>query len=382
MHGTDGGSIDRLAASVVTDVQAYWSATFPELFGKPWHDLDGGFYSADTSAADSRPPPCSGTVQSLEGNAYYCGSVDAIAWDRGALLPVLREHYGDAAVAVVLGHELGHAVQQRAGMDVGSSRDPMRTEAGADCYAGAFMRSAADGHAPHLRFTDQQRDQALHALIVFRDPVGAGSGDAHGSSFDRITAFQDGYQRGPGQCGQVPADSDQLTNGRADDGNQRFDDVLARRPGAEFFDELVAEPGPAAPPIRPAEGSGCAAAPVSYCAGGPAVVFDRAGLSALHDDIGDQATATLLASRQAIAALGALGRPTTGPDAGRAASCLTGAYTARTPDLSAGDLDEAVETLLVSDAVSRDAQGGQALTGADRVDAFRTGLTGGPSACR
>lgn len=386
MHGTDRGSTDRLAATVVSDVQAYWAANFPALTGKPWHDLDGGFFSVDTSAAGGRPPPCSAGTQDLQGNAYYCATVDAIAWDRSALLPVLREHYGDAAVAVVLAHELGHAVQQRSGVDTRSAREPLRTEAGADCYAGAFLRTTADGRAAHLRFDPAQLDRALHALIVFRDPIGAdpAAGDAHGTSFDRITAFQDGFQRGPGGCSDVPAPGGASTRARTDDANRPLAESVARQDIAAFFARLATAGGRpwTPPPVRQAAGSGCTADPVGHCPRGPAVVYDPARLGSLHDEIGDQASTTLIASRQASAALGALGRPTTGPPAGRATSCLTGAYTASVPELSAGDLDEAVEVLLVSDTASRDSRGARTITGSERVAAFRAGLTGGPGACR
>ncbi|GAB2665806.1 neutral zinc metallopeptidase [Saccharopolyspora gloriosae] len=383
VHGTDGGDLDRLAATVISDVQAYWAATLPAVTGRPWHDLDGGFFSVDTTASTGRPPPCSGSVSNLEGNAYYCASVDAIAWDRAALLPVLREHYGDAAVAVVLAHEVGHAVQQRSGVDVGAGSDAARVEAGADCYAGAFLRAAADGRTEHLRVSPAQLDQALHALIVFRDPIGtdASSGDAHGTSFDRITAFQDGHRDGPGRCADVPTER-APTGDAPDDGNAPLQAVVDRTAdaGAEFFGDQVAAAGRSwtPPAVRSRD---CPADPVGYCAERGLIGYDPAGLDELHRDVGDQATATLLASRHALAALTALGRPTSGAAAGRAISCLTGAYTATEPGLSAGDLDEAIESLLVSDSVSRDATGGQALTGGERVAAFRTGLLHGPVHC-
>ena len=42
----------------------------------------------------------------VEGNAFYCPAADAIAWDRASLLPVLQDRFGEAAVVVVLSHEL------------------------------------------------------------------------------------------------------------------------------------------------------------------------------------------------------------------------------------------------------------------------------------
>ena len=118
VHGTDHGSTDRLAAAVVADAQRYWDSAFPQVsHGDRWNDLDGGAFSVDTTSSTAAAPPCSGSAQEVEGNAYYCGPSDAVVWDRSALLPVLRDHYGDGAVIAVLAHEMGHAVQKRAGMD-------------------------------------------------------------------------------------------------------------------------------------------------------------------------------------------------------------------------------------------------------------------------
>lgn len=391
VHGTDRGGIDRLAATVVTDVQKYWAEQFPAQFGAPWRDLDGGFFSVDTTTERDDSPPCSGDTKDVEGNAYYCASVDAVAWDRAALLPVLREHYGETAVAVVLAHEIGHAVQQRSGMNVGGVEhmmNPVRTEAMADCYAGAFVRSAADGHSDHLRIDSGQLDSALQALIVFRDPIGSAqsSADAHGTAFERVSAFQDGYRDGPKQCGGVADEATNLTTPDATEGNEPLDDVLRSSGPPAFFTDLVNRHGRqwTPPPVRtaadPAGHCPTADAPIDYCAQPPGIVVNHEAATALHRDIGDQASTTLLASRYATAALDALHRPLTGPEPARQTACLTGAYTgslSKRADaaLSPGDLDEAVEGLL------GERGGTTALTGFDRVAAFRAGAVGGADAC-
>ncbi|GAA4861079.1 neutral zinc metallopeptidase [Saccharopolyspora rosea] len=390
VHGTDRGDTDRLAATVVTDVQAYWSAQFPAVFDKSWHDLDGGFFSVDTNGKGA-PPPCSASPQDVEGNAYYCATVDTIAWDRAALLPVLREHYGDASVAVVLAHEMGHAVQQRSGVDIGGSEHPVRIEAMADCYSGSFVRWVTDGHAPHLHVDAAQLDGALRALIGFRDPVGTAStsSDAHGTAFDRVSAFQDGFQRGPRSCAAVTEED--LTARTPHESAEALEDILrADAPNAFFADYVTRRGGHWTPPaVRasddPAASCTANAHPVAFCARPRTVVADRPGLDGVRHDLGDHAAATLLASRFALAALDELGRPTTAADAERRTACLTGAYTGwlgrDEARLSPGDLDEAVDVVLDSDDVSRDARGRSDLTGFDRITAFRTGAVGGPDAC-
>ncbi|EQD84435.1 peptidase [Saccharopolyspora erythraea] len=377
VHGTDGGETDRLAATVVTDVQEYWKAQYPATFGGPWRPVDGGFFSVDTANTSAAAPPCSGDAADVEGNAYYCATVDAVAWDRTALLPVLREHYGEAAVVVVLAHELGHAVQQRSGA---GTDDPRRTEAMADCYAGSFVRWAADGRAPHLRVRPDQLDGAMRALTVFRDPVGGGqAADPHGSAFDRVAAFQDGYRGGPGRCAQP---SPALPAKAPEEPNRPVPEVLAAPDVRDYFTGLVSRRGArwSAPPVVDDPGSRCGETAVEYCTDPARVAVDEPALAALDHDIGDQAITTLVASRYAVAALDALGLPAHGVEGGRRVSCLAGAYTGRAA-LSPGDLDEAVEVLLAGNGVSRDVDGVNALTGFDRFLSFRGGALGGPGAC-
>ncbi|MDA3628634.1 peptidase [Saccharopolyspora sp. WRP15-2] len=347
VHGTDQGDVDRLAATAVTDVQDYWAAQFPAVFGKPWRNLDGGFFSVDTNGSGTAPP-CSADVRDLEGNAYYCATVDAIAWDRAALLPVLREHYGDAAVVVVLAHELGHAVQQRAG--IGADAAPVRLEAMADCFSGSYVRSVVDGRSARLRVDAEQLDRALRAITLFRDPVSTNSTDAHGTAFERVTAFQDGFANGPRRCTEV---TETPMAGLPPDGpNAPLDQALRTDGISQYFSDLVAQHGARWTP--------------------PAVDLDRTALARVHADIGDQAVTTLLAAKYARAANAELGRPTTGEQT----MCLTGAYTAAQPGLSQGDLDEAVSVVLDSDDIARP------LTGFDRISAFRSGVLGGATACR
>lgn len=394
VHGTDGGSADTLAATVVTDVRDYWSAEFPRHFDRPWRPLDGGFFSVDTSAPDDEPPPCTAEVSDIEGNAFYCATVDAIAWDRAALLPVLREHYGKVAVAVVLAHEIGHAAQQRAGTDSGS---PARSEAVADCYAGSYTRWVVDGHSKHLRLEEGQLDGALRALINFRGFASSGRNDvdAHGSALDRVSAFQHGYRHGPPHCtGKIVENRQRpISSPDAEQSNQPVEQVL--RSGAAlraYFAELAPAGRWKAPEVhRFGATSECARrrAAVIHCAPSNTVLVDRDDLSELNHTIGDQASVTLLAAGYARAALPALGLPTTGPAADRSTACLVGAYTGAlvepgservvppTGPLTVSGLDEAVTAVL---AIER-ARDSDALTGFDRIAAFRTGMRDGAQAC-
>ncbi|GAA3054599.1 neutral zinc metallopeptidase [Actinokineospora globicatena] len=410
VHNTDGGDIDRLAATVVTDVQAYWTATFPPTFGKDYAPLKGGFYSVDTADADSKAPPCANKATEVEGNAFYCPDADVIAWDRAALLPVLRDRFGEAAVMLVLAHEMGHAVQDRTGSGIDERKaDPARyptilIEAMADCYAGSFVRWVVDGKAAHLTIAKDRLDTALESLISFRDPIGTEQQDrgAHGDAFDRVSAFQDGYEQGAATCSKMTVDNRVFTlSGFIDAGDQARGGNLEFAQMVEsvtlgldgFYAALLPTLGKqwTAPKVVESSGpptcDGTKQGPVAYCPVDKSVQVDvRKELPELHADIGDYATGTLIASRYGLAALAAAGKPLKGADAQRSVNCLAGAFTlslfvTRPRLLSPGDLDEAVQVLLDYDYAARDVDGAAPAAGFDRVRAFRQGFTEGAQTC-
>jgi predicted metalloprotease len=411
VHNTDGGEIDRLAATVVTDLSAYWQEAFPATFGSPWRELSGGYYSVDTADANTRPPPCVQRAVDVEGNAFYCPSGDVIAWDRAALLPVLRERFGEAAVMLVLAHEMGHAVQRRAGLTLekqrrNSDRYPtILVEAMADCYAGTFVRWVADGKAAHLKVEKNRLDSALESLIAFRDPIGTEQADqnAHGDAFDRVSAFQDGYDNNAGLCAAMTVDNRRFTqrgfldhNDAQRGGNLPFDQLLQSMTDDlnSYFGTLVSERGKqwTTPALRTSESApGCTTGdqgPVVFCPDGTAItVVAKGPLLELHADIGDYATGTILASRFGMAAMSTLGKPLDGADAQRQMICLAGSYTGmllgreRGFTLSPGDLDEAIQVLLRHNYAGRDSAGQAIEAGFDRVSVFRAGTLQGVQTC-
>jgi predicted metalloprotease len=410
VENTDKGEIDRLAATVISDVRTYWEQVFPATFGKPFQDLKGGYFSVDTADADSDSPPCAEHANDVEGNAFYCPTADIIAWDRAALLPVLRDRFGEAAVMLVLAHEMGHAVQNRTGAGLterkaSPSKFPtILIEAMADCYAGSFVRWVADGKAEHLNIAKDRLDSALESLISFRDPIGTEQTDrgAHGDAFDRVSAFQDGYEKGVGLCAKMSVDNRTFTLGgfidagdQARGGNLRFDQIIESiSPELNtYFSGLMTKSGKTwtQPKIKTVDRlpqcAGGKQGPVAYCPDDAGVELDSAKeLPKIHIDIGDFATGALIASRYGLAALAAAGKPVQGPQAQRSAVCLAGSFTgslfaAEQRFLSPGDLDEAVQVLLDYDYAARDAKGDAIDAGFDRVIAFREGFTGGGEKC-
>ncbi|MCP3798162.1 neutral zinc metallopeptidase [Allokutzneria sp. A3M-2-11 16] len=401
INGTDGGEIDQLAATVVTDVQQYWRENFEPTYGRPWQPING-FYSVDSNDQAGKPPPCTSHTSELEGNALYCASVDSVVWDRAALFPVINTKYSGAAVLLVLAHEIGHAVHHRAGIGAEELRkQPERyptilTEAMADCFAGATLRWAVEGKAPHLRVTQSDVDTAMGVLMVLRDPVDTVDVDeaTHGNAFDRASALQDGYAEGPRRCAGMtvqnrrftvsesavtrPARGYQQSVDAISAGLDRWFGALVRRNGGQWS--------------KPGTGSGASCGgqgPASFCVAEHAIRLDGRGEpQRLHEQIGDYSIGALLAARYGLAAMAALGRGVDGAGAGRDALCLAGAYTdaaSRGADGSAtlapGDLDEAVQVLLGYDYGSRDVAGAGIASGFDRIAAFRAGVLGGAKTC-
>ena len=408
--GTDGGDDDRLAAATLRDLDDYWGRAFPALAGGRAFVPPRAVWSVDTSRspgsadpADPPPvvPPCADRPGDLEGNASYCPAADVVAYDRTALLPVLRQDLGDAAVVVVLAHEYGHVVAERLGGP--DDRPEIVAEGQADCYGGAFLRRVRDGDLPDLRTGADGVDAALGALVRFRDPAGRSpdGADAHGGAFDRVAAFQDGFADGPARCAAMSAPDrrparpavappsegppggqrtpDDLTAAVAADLDRYLGGVVTGRGGRWATPVLVRGPAVCPGDAGPRQG------PVAACPGDGSLHVDPGATAGADRELGDGGPATLLAARAGVLALAALGRPTTGPAAGRSALCLAGAWTAAGADADvppAGDLDAAVELLLRDDAAARGADGASGGPSADeRVAALRRGVDGGADAC-
>ena len=403
---------------MVAGVQQYWREEFPGRFGRSWTDIRG-FLAADP-ADYANPPPCLQRSLDLTDQALYCPGMDTVAWDRTRLVPKLRRDYGDSAVIAALSHEIGHAVQDRIGIDtMAQLREPRRyptilLEGMADCFAGATLRAVSRDRVPGLSTSPAEVDGALRALVSFRDPADTEPGHAaHGNAFDRASAFIGGYQLGAEECAAMSVDETAFTQRWYVSGAQGQVAAPrgpapppARLPGPtlldsvqadarEWFGRLSATRDQRWPTRELLSGVRCARSArggpglAGFCPGDFTAAVSHDQLDTVHRQFGDYASATVVLSRYALAALAAMNRPVVGSEAGRTAVCLTGAYTRGllTRDdgfsLSPGDLDEAVDTLLTDDLAARDGNGRAAPedSGLDRVRQFRAGVLGGPGAC-
>ncbi len=303
VQGATDAPADKVAVAAVSEVLGYWRRAFPEITGQPWTELQGGFYSVDTTDAASPAPPCTQQLGDVVDQAYYCPDQDVVAWDSGRLISGLQRDFGDTAVLVVLAHEIGHAVQNRLGLDAAQRREPVRyptvlLEVMADCFAGAAIRDIMDRGGIGLGVDRKELDDALRALITFRDPVGAEAYDprAHGNAFDRVSAFQDGHGRGAGLCAAMTVDNRVFTQTRFDsaadaarEGNLPLPDLVTAlsRDAQQRFGALVSSMGGSYPPVTVTDAAGAACptadadrqGPVRYCPDDASVAIDTPELT-------------------------------------------------------------------------------------------------------
>jgi predicted metalloprotease len=413
--GAVDDEVDRLARNALGDLNTYWSEQFGPTFDTRFTPLAGGYYSVDPGNLNPAAYPdghigCGLPPEAIEDNAAYClpsnqyPAGDAISYDR-AFLRELAEQYGRFIPALVMAHEFGHAVQGRVGYPTEQS---IGIETQADCYAGAWTAWVADGEAPHNTIRAEELDEVLRGYLLLRDPVGTSTAEqeAHGSYFDRVSAFQQGFDDGPVSCRDQFGEGRPYTQGgfsdRADalaGGNASYQQTLGvfvPQALPEFWEATFAERGAdfQPPTIQPfsREAPDCAGAATDsdlvFCADEDVVAVDETDLlQPLYEEYGDFAVLTAVAIPYSLAARDQLGASTEGQDAVRSAACLAGAFTAfvlggdsRVITISPGDADESVQFLLeysTDPAVLADS----GLTGFQLVDVFRTGFFEGSSAC-
>jgi predicted metalloprotease len=250
-------------------------------------------------------------------------------------------------------------------------------------------------------------DRALAGLLGLRDPSGIdGSQDgAHGNGFDRVRAFQDGFEGGATVCANYAKNPPTITESGftsyadyASGGDMSLSELLpaltkslqsywsSAVSGMKTAPKVVAADGTQASTCGGGDG-GVLAAAVVYCPETDTIVYDRVAVQQAHDSVGDFGAGVLLASEWSSAVQHRLGQSLGSTAARASATCLTGAYTASLDGsargasahditLSPGDLDEVIAMLVRTDG--NDSSRGSAFA---RVSAFRTGYFKGLSAC-
>ncbi|OQO92187.1 aminopeptidase [Saccharomonospora piscinae] len=406
---------DRLAVAAIADVSAYWTQQFPRHFDQNFEPVEK-LLSYDSTGEEIEV--CGATTAAAAMNAFYCPPEDLVAWDRGQLLPLLRQRFGPMAVVTVLGHEFGHAVQYRLGDKAGidEQTSTIVKEQQADCFTGSYFRWIAEGRSQHFTVsTSEGLNQVMASLFFIRDEPGqshAAQG-AHGTAFDRTYAFQLGFESDAATCAAIDqADVDSRITERPFDPNDAgMGDISIddRTMGLlqQSLDESFAGAGVPGPKIVNEGGScpgGVSTPPASYCQDTNTVTIDMAALAELGQPIdreaefsgqesaagglGDFAAFAEVVSRYVQGIQAGLDVPVDNANAGLRTACLVGAWTAAI-DVdgavlrpSPGDLDEAIAELLQPRSlISADINGHPAPNGFARIEALRHGYFDGSSVC-
>src|SRR5262245_7932354 len=374
-----GGAAEPYDAGIdatIADVQSYWAETMPAVYGADYEPIP-----ADRLIpySQSNPPPACGgygttPYSEVAGNAFYCSEGDFVAWDEQELLPRLTEEFGAFAPALVLAHEWGHAVQARIGFE---TYQTVYMEQQADCFAGSWSAHVASGESD-LHLADADLDTALAGFLQLRDPSGVDGSQqgAHGNGFDRVRAFQDGYEGGAEVCADYANDPPRVTESaytsRTDylnGGDMGLAELLPAMQDSlsSYWDtepSVVAYDAPDAPTCDGDTDGGVLSDAVTYCPSTNTIAYDRATLQQVHGSIGDFAAGVLLAAEWSSAVQHAEGHELGTTDARRTADCLTGAYassldennstynstptSSRDITLSPDDLDEVVSMLVAA----------------------------------
>lgn len=417
---------DEFLLAALTDLEAWWATAYPAIYDEPFEPLEGNVYAAYPERPDDIPgcgTPRTTYDDVREFVAFYCGLGDFMVYDdgTGGLLFELADNFGPATIGIVLAHEYGHAIQQRSGA-LNLNLPTVTTEQQADCFAGAWAGRAARGESPGLSFSDTDVRAGLIAMIKVEDPLGVNqlTPGGHGSGFDRVGAFQVGFQDGEGQCALLLDDPLPLTPNQFRDIDERrsggdatfgFDDdellgfipddlnlywtteVQAEVPG---FGALALDAATSSQQVECAELAGRFDLGAAVCLDTSVVHLNEPEALELYGEVGDFAVGYVLGVAWAEAVQTATGSALRGEARVLNNDCLTGAWVktviplttgllpepraeGRTVSVSPGDLTEAIQTvILIGDIGSGDDQLGTAF---EKIDAFRDGVLGGLAAC-
>jgi predicted metalloprotease len=416
---------DAFLEAAINDIQNFWRNEFPAVYGSEYVELAGGVHPMEQG--DILTPGCGAPntdYSEVEGNAFYCGDGDFVAYDDEQLVPYLDQELGRFAIGIVFAHEWGHAIQFRIGWE---TEQVIYMEQQADCFAGSWLAHIARGESAdgELQFTDADLKGALSAMIFVRDEPGTtAEADplAHGSAFDRVGAFEDGFRNGTAQCATYPDSPPPIIqfsydgvgnqeNAPLDDptgqGNDIFSIALSTLNG--YWPTTVA--GMTELTIGHFTGdpsSVCESLPDTifqaafFCPANSTVWVDDESAADIYNrqELGDMGVVYVIATGWAEAVLATLGDPLTGETKSLASDCLVGAYARSVlpadfngipdtdpttgdgvrPVLSPGDLDEAVSTAIQAGDDTEDTD--QHGTPFEKIEQFRRGVLGDYAACQ
>lgn len=412
VQGSDGGEIDGIAISSLDDIEEFWNTAYSETFNGQFENVEN-FQSWDSTKQTGETFCGEETYEFVNAVFAVCDDGTHIGWDRGVLMHDLRKYLSDVGITAVLAHEYGHWIQYHSGI-VNDSTPTIVSEQQADCLAGVYTRWVADGNSKRVTMsTGDGLNNVLSAMIAVRDGVGteadANPQQEHGSAFDRVSAFQFGFEDGAPACKNIT--EREISQRRADlpqflNTEESGEMDITEGSVSQLVDALeVVAPSDDPPTLKFGTegcGGGATDTAVSYCPSDNTIV---ANLEALRDmtampeegffrgpAMGDTTAFSAVMSRYVMALEQQRNADLSGDQAGMRTACLTGAVITKfvepvtTPDgntlqLSAGDLDESVSGLLTYGVAASDVDGTPVPSGFARIEAFRDGVLGDADHC-
>ncbi len=404
---------DGLMVATIEDLVQWWTDEMPRVFGQEYIPLEGGVFPAYPDREDYPSPGCFDSYEEIAGNGFYCPRGDYIVWDDANYALPNYEDHGSGAITGLMSHEWGHAIQARTGVfDIVPELTTVIVELQADCYSGAWFAHIARGESDLINFSDADIRSGLIDVVLSADPVGTSPDDdgAHGAGFDRVAAFQEGFDLGAETCAGYPDSPPPITefgfteeelSEDEDPGDLTYDELVELFPvDLNFFWQSVV-PDFTPLTLQPFDGGAPACGSVNmeintnplalFCPDNSTVYMDQVSTQAALEQYGDFAPAYLLATAWADAAQLLTGSTLSGEPRVLFNDCLAGVWAASLPTqfvegeeralaISPGDLDEAVATviLLADDTADEDLRGDSFV----KVQAFRTGVLSGTEACQ
>jgi hypothetical protein len=203
--------LEQIVCGATKDVQEqYWATAYPQAFGGEYGFTDTVFFSGATSTNCGQA--------SSEVGPFYCPADKFVYFDLDFLTQLQQQFgaTGDLAAQYIVAHEYGHHVQNLTGVSdqvrQAQAAQPDRANAysvalelQADCFAGAWARSAEDRGL----LEPGDLEEALNAAAAVGDDriqqQTTGRIDreswTHGSSEQRVQWFRRGFDTGdPQQC--------------------------------------------------------------------------------------------------------------------------------------------------------------------------------------
>ena len=266
---------------------------------------------------------------------------------------------------------------------------------------------------PATKVRIAQLDEALAGILQLRDTPGTSNIDpqAHGSGFDRVGAFQDGYDNGPEKCKGYRDDDPVVVELPFNDeedaargGDAPYDSIINGVPydledyWTHVYPELTnGEPWVPVKGLEPFDASKppmCGGSPAEgyvlfYCVPDDYIGWDNTEtMPEVYRQGGDFAVATLLATQYGLAAMTRANDQSDEKVQSLRGDCFAGAYTASVLlqnrketssfQVSPGDLDEAITALLV---FRGDGDVERQGAGFERIRHYRNGVIEGAKAC-